>query len=40
VRSAIETVQPFGIDLCCGVRTEGTLDANKLVALTTAMWRS
>lgn len=30
VREAIETVQPFGLDLCSGVRTEGKLDPRKL----------
>ena len=30
VREAIETVQPFGIDLCSGVRTNGKLDLPKL----------
>ena len=30
VRSAIEAVQPFGVDLCSGVRTNGNLDAVKL----------
>ncbi len=30
VREAIETVQPFGIDLCSGVRTDGKLDEQKL----------
>jgi phosphoribosylanthranilate isomerase len=30
VREAIETVQPFGLDLCSGVRTNGRLDAQKL----------
>lgn len=30
VREAIEYVQPFGIDLCSGVRTNGHLDALKL----------
>lgn len=30
VREAIETVQPFGLDLCSGVRTEGKLDPMKL----------
>lgn len=30
VRAAIETVQPFGLDLCSGVRTEGRLDPFKL----------
>jgi len=32
VREAIETVQPFGLDLCSGVRTEGRLDIEKLEA--------
>ena len=30
VRQAIEAVQPFGLDLCSSVRTEGRLDARKL----------
>lgn len=30
VKQAIETVHPFGIDLCSGVRTNGQLDKNKL----------
>lgn len=32
VRAAIETVQPFGLDLCSGVRTNGHLDKAKLIA--------
>jgi phosphoribosylanthranilate isomerase len=32
VREAIETVQPFGLDLCSGVRTAGKLDLIKLEA--------
>lgn len=32
VREAIDTVQPFGLDLCSGVRTEGKLDLRKLDA--------
>ncbi len=32
VREAIETVQPFGLDLCSGVRTDGRLDTRKLEA--------
>ncbi|MGK7397378.1 MAG: phosphoribosylanthranilate isomerase [Candidatus Cyclobacteriaceae bacterium M3_2C_046] len=32
VKQAIETVEPFGIDLCSSVRTEGRLDRNKLEA--------
>jgi phosphoribosylanthranilate isomerase len=33
VARAIETVQPFGVDVCSGVRTDGKLDERKLVAL-------
>jgi phosphoribosylanthranilate isomerase len=37
VRQAIETVKPFGVDICSGVRTEGRLDPNKLVAFIKAV---
>lgn len=30
VRAAIDAVQPFGLDLCSGVRTDGKLDPHKL----------
>jgi phosphoribosylanthranilate isomerase len=30
VKDAIQSVQPFGIDLCSGVRTNGKLDESKL----------
>jgi len=30
IRQAIEIVQPYGVDLCNGVRTNGKLDKNKL----------
>ncbi|HET9747119.1 MAG TPA: phosphoribosylanthranilate isomerase [Chitinophagaceae bacterium] len=30
IREAIQRVQPFGVDICSGVRTEGKLDPNKL----------
>jgi phosphoribosylanthranilate isomerase len=30
IREAIQTVNPFGVDLCSGVRTEGKLDLVKL----------
>ena len=30
VREAIDTVQPFGVDLCSSVRTDGKLDEKKL----------
>jgi len=32
VREAIDAVQPFGVDLCSGVRTDGRLDPKKLEA--------
>jgi len=32
VREAIETVRPFGVDVCSGVRTDGRLDETKLLA--------
>ena len=31
VREAIQTVKPFGLDICSGVRTDGLLDREKLV---------
>lgn len=37
VQEAIETVQPFGVDLCSGVRTNGKLDERKLEAFFKAM---
>lgn len=37
VAEAITQVRPFGIDLCSGVRTNGSLDAAKLHALVHAM---
>ena len=37
VREAIDTVQPFGLDLCSGVRTGGNLDLQKLEAFFTAV---
>ncbi|GAB3887084.1 phosphoribosylanthranilate isomerase [Spirosoma agri] len=33
VRRAIDTVGPFGLDVCSGVRTNGQLDAHKLESL-------
>jgi len=30
VREAVDTVQPFGLDVCSGVRTDGKLDLKKL----------
>ncbi len=37
VREAIETVRPFGVDICSGVRTDGKLDAAKLEAFVRAI---
>ena len=37
VRSAIDAVQPFGLDLCSSVRTEGRLDEAKLAAFFAAL---
>ncbi len=39
VREAIETVAPFGLDVCSGVRTEGRLDMRKLEAFLEAAHR-
>ena len=30
VKKAMDEVQPFGLDVCTGVRTDGKLDKNKL----------
>jgi len=38
VRAAAAQVQPFGIDVCSGVRTAGLLDDAKLAAFTRALW--
>lgn len=38
VRSAIEIVQPFGVDVCSGVRTNGVLDQNKLELFFKCVW--
>ncbi len=37
VRQAIEAVQPYGLDLCSGVRTNGQLDEAKLEAFFNAI---
>jgi phosphoribosylanthranilate isomerase len=37
VREAIETVGPYALDICTGVRTDGRLDAAKLDLLISAM---
>lgn len=40
VRQAIETVGPYGLDLCSSVRTDGQLDEYKLSRFFEAAWRS
>jgi phosphoribosylanthranilate isomerase len=37
VAAAIDAVQPYGLDLCSGVRTNGRLDAAKLAAFMAAV---
>jgi len=37
VRNAIAQVQPFGVDLCTGVRTDGRLDPGKLTEFVAAV---
>lgn len=37
VRQALDHVQPFGVDICSGVRTEGKLDPSKLEAFIKAV---
>jgi phosphoribosylanthranilate isomerase len=37
VREAIATAQPFGVDICSGVRTNGKLDIQKLEAFISAV---
>jgi phosphoribosylanthranilate isomerase len=39
VREAIDRVQPFAVDLCSGVRTQGRLDPKKLEAFFNAAWK-
>jgi len=38
VREAIAQVQPFGVDLCSGVRTDGRLDPKKLAGFFKVVW--
>lgn len=40
VEAAIRTVRPFGVDVCSGVRTNGQLDPDKLVAFLAAVVRT
>lgn len=40
VASAIETVRPFGVDVCSGVRTDGALDEGKLRSFMNAVFPS
>ncbi len=39
VRQAIEQVQPFGLDLCSGVRTDKKLDPYKLEKFFNSVWK-
>ncbi len=39
VREAIETVEPYGVDVCSGLRTDGRLDPRKLEAFMRAVGR-
>ena len=39
VPEAIETVQPFGLDICSGARTNGKLDERKLEAFFNGVYR-
>lgn len=39
VRRAIDQVQPFGLDICSGVRSNGQLDATKLEAFMNVVYR-
>lgn len=38
VQAAIEEVNPYGVDLCSGVRTNGKLDKKKLMAFLNKIW--
>lgn len=38
VREAIQTVNPYGLDLCSGVRTNGKLDPEKLERFMKEVW--
>lgn len=38
VAEAIRAVQPFGVDVCSGVRTDGALDTAKLERFVEAVW--
>ena len=38
VRQAINVVNPYGVDVCSGVRTNGQLDENKLKAFFEKVW--
>lgn len=38
VQKAIEEVQPYGVDLCSGVRTNGKLDKKKLIMFLNKVW--
>jgi phosphoribosylanthranilate isomerase len=37
IRRAVDTVEPFGVDVCSGVRTDGRLDPARLAAFVAAL---
>jgi phosphoribosylanthranilate isomerase len=37
LREAVRAVEPFGVDVCSGLRTDGTLDADKLARFMEAL---
>ena len=38
IRAAVDAVDPYGVDLCTGVRTNGVLDQEKLAAFTKGLF--
>jgi len=40
ITDAIKTVRPFGVDVCCGVRTNGHLDKQKCVKFFSRVYQS
>ncbi|MFA5010361.1 MAG: phosphoribosylanthranilate isomerase [Ignavibacteria bacterium] len=39
IQRAVEVVQPYGVDLCSGVRTNGKLDKKKLQQFLSKVWQ-
>ena len=40
IASAVQTVRPFGVDLCSGIRTHGRLDARLGRSFVDALWQT